>query len=171
MTVVKELVRQMVKFGLVGGISFVIDWGILNLLVITVHMNATLAGTISFLVSLAFNYVASMKYVFTRRDDMAKWMEILIFFVSSAIGLALNGLIIWVATGVILPAGSISSQHGIYILYTNIGKLIATVIVSVWNFGTRKWLLDAPREGKETSPLATKIGAWSLAHTPKGWPR
>ena len=67
------------KFGIVGVIAFVIDWGILNLLVGVFHMHNVLAATISFIISLIFNYLASMKFVFKHRDDMARWMEIVIF--------------------------------------------------------------------------------------------
>lgn len=167
----KNLIAQLVKFGLVGGIAFVIDYGIMNILVAGFHVNATLSATISFIISLIFNYIASMKFVFTRRDDMTKWMEMLIFLVSSLIGLLINDLIIWYATSVMLPADTITSNHGKYILYTNVAKLVATVIVSVWSFVIRKWLLDAPAEGKEASPAARWIGQWSLDHTPKGWQR
>lgn len=57
------------KFGLVGVIAFIIDWGILNLLVGVFHMHNVLAATISFIISLIFNYIASMKLVFKHRDD------------------------------------------------------------------------------------------------------
>ena len=52
------------KFGIVGVIAFIIDWGILNILVGAFHMHNVLAATISFIISLIFNYVASMKMVF-----------------------------------------------------------------------------------------------------------
>ena len=56
------------KFGIVGVIAFVIDWGILNLLVGIFHMHNVLAATVSFIISLIFNYLASMKFVFKHRD-------------------------------------------------------------------------------------------------------
>ncbi|MFR0558497.1 sugar translocase [Pseudoscardovia radai] len=165
---VKKLIEQVLKFGIVGIIAFIIDWGILNLLVIGVHMNATLAATISFLISLCFNYLASMKFVFVHRDDMARWMEVLIFFVSSAIGLGINDAIIWFSTSVIINPDTQFTDHGRYALYANIGKLVATVIVSVWNFVIRKWLLDAPDPGKPVNEksVAHRIGTWSLSHGP-----
>ena len=86
------------KFGLVGVIAFIIDWGILNLLVGVFHMHNVLAATISFIISLIFNYIASMKLVFKHRDDMARWMEILIFVVGAVIGLFMNDAIIWIST-------------------------------------------------------------------------
>ena len=58
------------KFGIVGVIAFVIDWGILNLLVGVFHMHNVLAATISFIISLIFNYLASMKFVFKHRDGL-----------------------------------------------------------------------------------------------------
>ena len=42
------------KFGIVGVIAFIIDWGILNLLVGLFHMHNVLAATISFIISLIF---------------------------------------------------------------------------------------------------------------------
>ena len=183
----KKLIEQLVKFGIVGVIAFFIDWGILNLLVGVFHMHNVVAGTISFLISLAFNYVASMKYVFTHRDDMARWMEILIFFIAAAIGLFINDAVIWLSTFGMNHDAYIS-QHAEYLLRTNIGKLIAAVIVSVWNFVIRKWLLDDTHtnamnrlrsEGNRLTAdelhlkwersFSHRLGLWSQAHTPRGW--
>jgi putative flippase GtrA len=164
---VKKLIAQIAKFGVVGVIAFIIDFGILNLLVRYAHMNNVAAGTISFLISLAVNYLLSMFMVFKHRDDMARWMEMVIFFISAAIGLLINDVILWMGTAS-LPADAIESMHGTYVLYTNIAKLVATVIVSVWNFIIRKWLLDAPSPEKpvNTNSIAQRIGQWSLKHNP-----
>ena len=159
------------KFGIVGVIAFVIDWGILNLLVGIFHMHNVLAATISFIISLIFNYLASMKFVFKHRDDMARWMEILIFVAG-------------------MNHDAYVSQHAEYLLRTNIGKLVATAVVMIWNFLIRKWLLDDTHtnamnrlksaenrlnaeelEAKWQNSFSHKLGIWSLEHTPKGWPK
>ena len=129
------------KFGLVGVIAFIIDWGILNLLVGVFRMHNVLAATISFIISLIFNYIASMKLVFKHRDDMARWMEILIFVIGALIGLFMNDAIIWISTYG-MNHDAYVSQSTEYLIRTNVGKLIATAVVMVWNFLTRKWLLD-----------------------------
>lgn len=168
MGLMKRLIEQIIKFGIVGVIAFLIDFGLLNLLV-HFGMNAVVAGTISFTISLIFNYLASMRYVFVHRPDMAQWMEILIFVVSSVIGLGINDWIIWIGTGRMLPAGTQTSDPTKYQIYTIGSKLVATVVVMVWNFLIRKWLLDAPKPGtpiKENS-VAHKIGIWSLNHGPQ----
>ncbi|KFI73582.1 GtrA-like protein [Bifidobacterium minimum] len=185
----KTLITQLIKFGLVGVVALVIDMGILNLLVGLFHMHNVLAGSISFLISLAFNYVASMRYVFTHRSDMARWMEMAIFFISAAVGLFINDAIIWMSTFG-MNHDAMITQHSQYWIRTNIGKLVAAVVVAVWNFVIRKWLLDdkrtdavnrlRPRSRRLTQPelderwersFAHRLGEWSLDHTPRGWPR
>lgn len=177
------------KFGVVGVIAAVIDFGVLNLLVGVFHMHNVIAGTISFLVSLVFNYLASMKFVFKHREDMARWMEVLIFVGASLIGLFINAAIIWLSTYG-MNRDAFISQHAEYLLRTNIGKIVATVVVAVWNFVIRKWLLDDTHtnamnrlkradnrltaeqlEEKWENSFSHKLGVWSLAHTPKGWPK
>ena len=168
------------KFGIVGVIAFIIDCGILNILVGAFHMHNVLAATISFIISLIFNYVASMKMVFKHREDMARWM---------VIGLFMNDAIIWISTYG-MNHDAYVSQSTEYLIRTNVGKLIATAVVMVWNFLTRKWLLDDTHtnamnrlkkqenrltpeelEAKLENSFSHKLGVWSLEHTPKGWPK
>ena len=177
------------KFGIVGVIAFIIDWGILNLLVGVFRMHNVIAATISFIVSLIFNYVASMKVVFKHREDMARWMEIVIFIVGAVIGLLMNDAIIWVSTYG-MNHDAFVTQSTEYLIRTNVGKLVATVVVMVWNFLTRKWLLDDTHtnamnrlrskdnrltdeqlQAKWENSFSHKLGLWSLEHTPKGWPK
>lgn len=166
----RRLIGQLAKFGIVGAIAFLIDIGIMNLLIVFLHVNNVLSGAISFLISLAFNYLASMRYVFKHREDMARWMEMVVFLVSSLIGLGINEGILWIGTSM-LPANAIHTMHSTYVLYSNLAKIVATIVVAIWNFIIRKWLLDAPLPGKpikETS-LAHRLGRWSLTHRPFGW--
>lgn len=104
-------------------------------------MHNVLATSISFFVSLIFNYLASMKFVFKHRPDMARWMEIAIFFVAALIGWFMNEAIVWTSTSW-MPHDSMYSMHTKYVLWTDVGKLVATVVVMIWNFVIRKWLLD-----------------------------
>lgn len=176
MEYMKKLIEQVVKFGIVGVIALIIDVALLNLLM-SVNVSNVIAGTISFIISLIFNYIASMKYVFKHREDMARWMELLIFVISAVIGLLINDAIIWVST---FGMAASMCKTAIYVLRTNIGKFVATVVVAVWNFVIRKWLLDDTKSQKpkdvssygvleEDTSFAHKLGMWSLKNTPKGW--
>lgn len=126
----KKLIAQFAKFGLVGGIAFLIDYGIMVLLTEVFGVNYLISATISFTVSVIFNYLASMRYVFTHKEGLSRRREFVIFIVLSVIGLGLNDLCMWSFTGVL----------GISYL---ISKIIATAIVMVYNFITRKLFLDA----------------------------
>ena len=133
----KKLIAQFMKFGVVGVIAFVIDYGLLALLTEVFSVNYLVSATISFTVSVIFNYIASMRYVFTHKEDMSRRREFVIFVILSVIGLLINNLCMW--AGVEL--------FGIHYLIT---KIVATAIVMVWNFVTRKIFLDAgdaPQEG------------------------
>lgn len=129
----KGLIEQFLKFGVVGAIAFLIDYGVLMLLSQVIGMDPVVSASISFVVSVVFNYVASMHYVFTRRDDISRRREFTIFVILSAIGLVINEIIMVIGVNVL----------GDSALMVTITKLVATAIVMVWNFVSRKKWLDA----------------------------
>ena len=129
----KGLIEQFLKFGVVGAIAFLIDYGVLMLLSQVIGMDPVISASISFVVSVVFNYVASMHYVFTRRDDISRRREFTIFVILSAIGLVINEIIMVIGVNVL----------GDSALMVTITKLVATAIVMVWNFVSRKKWLDA----------------------------
>ena len=97
----KKLIAQLMKFGVVGVIAFIIDYGLLALLTEAFGVNYLVSATISFTVSVVFNYVASMRYVFTHKEGMSRRREFIIFVVLSVIGLGINNACMW--AGVELP--------------------------------------------------------------------
>lgn len=129
----KKLIEQIFKFGVVGIIATVIDFGVLYILSQPLGLDPVLSAGISFCVSLVFNYSASMRYVFTHREDMSRSREFVIFLVLSLIGLAINEAIM--AAGVAVLGNSAFAVMGT--------KVLATAIVMVWNFVSRKKWLDA----------------------------
>lgn len=123
------LFKQFMKFGIVGAISFVIDYLLLYVLTEFGGINYLISGAISFTVSVIFNYAASMKFVFQGVEGMSKKKEFIIFVVLSVLGLGLNQLIMWIGV----------DKIGIYYMIT---KIFATAIVMVYNFVTRKIFLE-----------------------------
>lgn len=128
----QNLIKQILKFGVVGIIAFAIDYGVLMLLNVGFGVDAVVAAGISFCVSVVFNYLASMRYVFEHREDMSRQKEFVIFIILSAIGLVINELCM--KAGVMLL--------GQTPLMVTITKLFATAVVMVWNFVSRKKWLD-----------------------------
>lgn len=135
----KYLIQQFMKFGVVGVIAFVIDYGLMVALTELAGVEYLISATISFIVSVVFNYFASMRYVFTHKEGLSRRREFVIFVVLSTIGLGINDGLMWVGTSLL----------GISYLIT---KIVATAIVMVFNFVTRKKFLDA---GPDVSPACT----------------
>lgn len=129
----RQLIDQFVKFGIVGVIAFVIDYGVLMLLSQVVGIDPVISAGISFCISVVFNYLASMRFVFTHREDLSTQREFGIFIILSIIGLAINEACMLV--GVSIWGDSVLAVTGT--------KIIATAVVMLWNFWSRKRWLDA----------------------------
>lgn len=125
----RKLIEQIMKFGVVGVIAFVIDFGVMVFLTEVFGIDPVISATVSFIISVIFNYAASMRYVFSHREGMSRTREFVIFVVLSAIGLGINDLLIWAGTDLA------SFDYRLV-------KIFATAVVMVWNFVTRKILLE-----------------------------
>ena len=125
----KKMLIQIIKFCMVGTLCFLIDYGLMILLTEIFHVYYLISCMISFTVSVVVNYLLSMRFVFLSREDMDKRMEFLLFVVLSLIGLGLNQLLMWLLV----------DKGGLHYM---LSKIVVTVIVMVYNFVTRKLLLE-----------------------------
>lgn len=124
----QKLLKQIFKFGIVGGLAFIIDYALLFILTKIIKMYYLDASIISFVISLIFNYIASIKFVFdVKKKQTIK--EIFIFVLLSVIGLGINQVILYITVDLIL-------------IDVMIGKIFATAIVMIWNFITRKIFIE-----------------------------
>lgn len=128
----KDTVKQFGKFAAVGITSLAADYILLLVLVELLHVDFLIATSASFLASVVVNYFLSMRYVFSRRDDLSRKREFTIFAVLSAVGLGLNDLFMFVGVAVL----SIGYQ---------VMKLISTFMVTWYNFFSRRRFLDGGR--------------------------
>lgn len=125
----KKLLSQLFRFGLVGGLCFLIDYGLLTALTELLHVHYLLSGAVSFSISVTVNYLLSMRFVFESRENVSRLWEEVTFVALSVVGLGINQLLMWFGTELL----------GIHYLIT---KLAATAIVMVYNFVSRKILLE-----------------------------
>ncbi len=123
-----KLFQQIIKFGIVGGLAFIIDYGIYTLLSQLLGIYYILASIISFSISVIFNYILSIKWVFdVTKKQTTK--EFIIFIVLSVIGLIINSIILYICVE-------------LFNIHDMVGKIIATIIVMVYNFITRKIFIE-----------------------------
>jgi putative flippase GtrA len=149
--IMKNLFAQIMKFGVVGavcfGIDYIIGYSVMKIIVKlgggTLFELASMAGSaLGFTVSVIINYILSFKFVFERKEDLDRRKEFVAFIILSVIGLGLNQLIIWICVGPVY--GNIAFLRNILnydLAYTG-AKVIATAIVMVYNFVTRKIFLE-----------------------------
>ena len=124
----KKIICQIFKFGIVGGLAFVIDYGVFTLLTQVFNIHYLISSILSFSISVIFNYIMSIKWVF----DVTKKQtpkDFTVFIVLSIIGLILNSIIMYVSVDII-------SIHEL------IAKIIDTAIVMIYNFITRKIFVE-----------------------------
>ena len=123
----KKLINQIFKFGIVGGLAFIIDYGILFALTEFLNIPSLISAAISFTVSVVFNYILSIKWVFdVNKKQTSK--DVFVFIILSVIGLIINEIIIY-----------IGNNMNIHYMISKIG---ATAIVMVYNFITRKIFVE-----------------------------
>lgn len=125
----EKLLLQIFKFIMVGGLAFVIDYLTLIICKEVFNLNVLVSAAIAFTVSVVFNYILSIKWVFDVDKSKSEKKNFIIFIVFSIIGLLLTELIMWIGTDILKVN---------YLLV----KIIATAIVMVFNFITRKLFLE-----------------------------
>lgn len=124
-----KIFTQIFRFGVVGGIAFVIDYSVLFVCTEFLGIYYLISSLISFSVSTVFNYIASIRWVFDVNQEKSQRKNFVLFIVFSVIGLGLNQLIMWFGVDIL---------HIYYMLV----KIGATAIVMVFNFITRKIFLE-----------------------------
>lgn len=125
----RKLLIQIFKFTIVGGIATVIDFVFLYIFREFCHFPVLVSNTLSFCISVIYNYIASVKWVFDVNKDKNAKKQFIIFIIFSVLGLLLNNLIMWITVEFLS-------------IYYLLAKIIATAVVMVFNFVTRKMFLE-----------------------------
>ena len=121
---------EIVRFVLVGGACFILDYGLLYVLTEYCGLYYLLSAGISFTVSVFVNYWLCLVCVFHGANAQTRRAKML-FFGSSIAGLGLNQLLMWMLVDL----------AGIYYM---IAKLIAAAIVMVWNYVLKRRAVLGP---------------------------
>ena len=119
---------QIVKFVLIGGFNTLIDFSVLNILLITTGITSGLGFSLfkgtSFLVAVLNSYFWNKRWTFASKKDV-----FLQFFMISAVGFVLNVGAASFVVNIVTPQFGLSEQ-----LWANIGAITGTLFVMTWNF-------------------------------------
>ena len=122
-----NLLIQLIRYTIVGGLAFIVDFGLLFLLTEYFGLYYILSATCSFLAGLLVNYYISTAWVF-ESTIKSKQLEFTLFSLIGVVGIGLNDLLIWTFT---------EKFH----IYYMLSKLITAILVYLWNFLGRKYLV------------------------------
>lgn len=120
---IKKVNKEFIKFCVVGSITFIIDYALLFAITEYLHINYLTSSAISFSVAVIVNYVLCIKFVFAHSKNGYK--QISLFILSSIAGLGINQLCMYFFVEILT-------------IYYLIAKILATIIVTLWNYITKK---------------------------------
>ena len=119
---------QFMRYAVVGGVAFTADFALLFILTDGFGLHYLISAAAAFLLGLTVNYFLSVSWVFDLRALANKRAEFAVFAAIGLIGLGFNELFIWFFT---------EHVHFHYL----VSKACATILVFLWNFVARKYIL------------------------------
>ena len=131
---------EALRFAVTGGICFLIEFAALVGLRDGLGLDTLIATPAAFLISVVVNYAMCVRWVFPVAGEQRNAAR-LGFLLTSVMGLLLNeGLMLLFRTvfgedGVLLTAGEFSLAQYM------VNKVLATLIVMIWNYFTKRWIL------------------------------
>lgn len=134
----KSLMGQFLRYLVTGGFAFVADFGLFALCLYGFGWHYLLANLVGLVAGLVLNYLMSVLWVFTACKRILKTQKGIEFVLFALVGIAGVGI----------------NQVLMYLMVDGLGinemvsKMIAAVLVLMWNFGARKLMLF---RGKKTS--------------------
>ena len=136
MSTIFLVLAQLARYSLVGGIAFIVDFGLFALCLYALEWHYLLANLMGLTAGLTLNYALSIKWVFSdckRRLENRKLAEFSVFAIVGIIGVGINELLM-------LLLVDFSNVQELF------SKMIAAIIVLLWNFCGRKLILFKERK-------------------------
>jgi putative flippase GtrA len=131
----RRLVREVAKFGAVGGAGVLVNLLVFNLVRHVTDLQVVRASVIATVVAIIFNYVGFRYFAYRDRDKSGRTREMTLFLLFSAVGLVIENGVLYAAT---YGFGWNSP------LQNNIFKFVGIGIATLFRFWSyRNWVFRA----------------------------
>jgi len=130
--------RQGWRFAVVGLLNTLIDFGVLNFLILLFSWPTVAANTVSFSLAATNSYIFNKFWTFGdfRKNYLSQFPS---FFVVALVGLGLSNLLMWLFVDVVnFQYGAFSSASP---WWYNLVKIASAAVVLIWNFLASKFLI------------------------------
>jgi putative flippase GtrA len=141
---VSSAASQAGKFGLVGLVSTLIDFSILNIVHSGFSVNLIIANIISTTIAMGFSFLMNRKYVFTGGTKSILHQTVAFLLVTSFGLYVIQSVVLHLLTVTwtgpanlvvyLIGAVGLSQVIGKNFIITNFAKIIATMFSLVWNY-------------------------------------
>ena len=131
---------EVIRFCITGGVCFLIELAALILLRDKAGLDTLIATPIAFLVSVIVNYLMCIRWVFDGAGEQGNAQRAG-FLITSVIGLALNELLMWLFRLIFGEDTVVVQVFSFAVTMYMVNKTMATVIVMIWNYFTKRWIL------------------------------
>ncbi|MFF0244492.1 GtrA family protein [Streptosporangium sandarakinum] len=133
-----DLVKELAKFGTVGGIAFVIDVGILNLVQYGLHQGPLTSKVASTVVATTFAYFGNRYWTYRHHEQSGLAREYFLFFLLNAVALLIGLLCLGFTYYTLKLTDPLS---------TNLANLVGIGLGTLFRFWSyRKWVFLAATE-------------------------
>ncbi|QUH04880.1 GtrA family protein [Saccharopolyspora erythraea] len=150
--------RELLKFGLVGGVTFFIDTAVFYLLKLTVlDPKPVTAKVVAVLVATIVSYVLNREWSFRTRGGRERHHEATLYFAVSGIGVALYAAPLWISRYVLHLQTPFTTRFVEEIADFTAGQIVGLLVGMAfrwWAF--RKWVFPDQKESapQEERPLS-----------------
>jgi putative flippase GtrA len=154
---VQHLVHELAKFGVVGGLAFLIDFALFNALHFGLDIGVLTSRTLSTIVAATFAYFGNRHWSFKHRAFTGVRREYVVFICITAVGLAIQLAVLGVARYVLDIRGVIALNL--------IGFGLGTALATIFRYlAYKRWVFMSPERA-----AARSIGGGTVP-TPAGGP-
>ncbi len=135
------MIKQLIRFTLVGGLNTAIDFGVLNLLIQIWHWQVLPANVVSFSLAVINSYFLTKYWTFQDKSAKGLW-QFGGFVAVNLLGLGISTLIIKYG----LPTAEVYWADLAFGWRYNIVKVLSVFVIWVWNFLAYKFIIFGQRE-------------------------
>ena len=152
----RQLIHEGAKFGVVGGIGFLVTDGGTNLLQSTLHLGWLKANVIATLAATIVTFLGSRYWTFRHRERSGMGRETVLFVVLNGVGLGIQLACLGFTNYALGLTDKFSS---------NVALLLGICLGTLFRFWSyRKWVWIAPTAGPAVDPA--ELAHEELSHVP-----
>jgi putative flippase GtrA len=136
-----HLVRELMKFGVVGGFAFLVDIGVFNLLLQATDKPLT-SKTIATVVATTVAYAGNRTWTFRRRSRSGVRREYALFFLLNGVGLLISLTCLAISHYVLDFTSTLSDNIAANVIGLGLGTAFR-----FWSY--RRWVFPELNEGEQ----------------------